>query len=421
MSISLNFPSKSLNMPKVLYYPAEYKKLDSIGHVVQYSVYDAESNSMKRTFIRLNTARKKYATLREFKAYVYELMATINLKLQQYSLLTIEGVVIPSSEPKVEPTPAVQPSVAEPIVAPVEPEPKKHKKRHNLQEVVSNFMNEKTKELRHASIRSYGSFTAIFLSWCKDNHIKYVDEVEYSTIAEFMNNVYNERNVSAVTYNNYVKLGRTLFTWLVDRCFTDSNKFEKIKKKTAGEKNRTLIAPAHRKQLLEATNIRPHYATLCMLVYSALIRPNEIRQIQLKHIHLDDCYIEIPGENAKNHHTRRSALTPQLVERLRSMNLDRYPADYYLFGSYIEPDKDMAAESTYRSYFDKVRERLGWDSRYTLYSFRDTGITEMLEAGIPNIDVMKHADHSSLDVTTIYTRHKDKSLIDKISSRAPKF
>jgi integrase len=224
-----------------------------------------------------------------------------------------------------------------------------------------------------------------------------------------------------VTYNNYVKLGRTLFTWLVDRCFTDSNKFEKIKKKTAGEKNRILIAPAHRKQLLDATNLRPHYATLCMLVYSALIRPNEIRHIQLKHIHLDDCYIEIPGENAKNHHTRRSALTPQLVERLRSMNLDRYPADYYLFGSYIEPDKDMAAESTYRSYFDKVRERLGWDARYTLYSFRDTGITEMLEAGIPNIDVMKHADHSSLDVTTIYTRHKDKSLIDKISSRAPKF
>ena len=103
MSISLNFPSKSLNMPKVLYYPAEYKKLDSIGHVIQYSVYEAESNSMKRTFIRLNTARKKYATLREFKAYVYELMATINLKLQQYSLLTIEGVVIPSSEPKAEP------------------------------------------------------------------------------------------------------------------------------------------------------------------------------------------------------------------------------------------------------------------------------------------------------------------------------
>lgn len=421
MSISLNFPSKSVSLPKVLYYPAEYKKLPSIGHCVQYSLYDAETNKMKRTVIKLNVARRNYPTLREFKAYVYEFMATINLKLQQYSLLTIEGVVIPSSGPKAEPTPAVQPSVAEPMAPPAEPEPKKHKKRHNLQEVVSNFMNEKTKELRQASIRSYSSFTTIFLSWCKENQIKYVDEVEYSTVAEFMNNVYNERNVSAVTYNNYVKLGRALFSWLVDRCFTDTNKFEKIKKKTAGEKNRILIAPAHRKQLLEATNIRPHYATLCMLVYSALIRPNEIRHIQLKHIHLDDCYIEIPGENAKNHHTRRSALTPQLVERLRSMNLDRYPLDYYLFGSYIEPDADMAAESTYRSYFDKVRERLGWDARYTLYSFRDTGITEMLEAGIPNIDVMKHADHSSLDVTTIYTRHKDKLLIDKISSRAPKF
>ena len=418
MSISINFPKKSVCMPKVLYYPAEYKKLPSIGYCVQYHVYDADTNSMKRNVIKLNVARKKYGTFKEFKEYVYELMATINYKLQQYSLLTIEGIVVPGTS-----SVATQQAEAQPTqtaVAVVEPKEKPIKK-HSVENTVSNFMNEKTKELRHDSIRSYRSFTKILQEWCDTQTIKYIEDMDYSTAADFMDYVYNSRGVSAVSFNNYVKLGRAFFSWILDKCYHKINIFERIKKKRTEDKHRILITPKDRQQLLEADNIRPNYATLCMLVYSALIRPGEIRQIQLKHIHLNERYIEIPGENAKNHHTRRSALSPQLVERLTAMNLDRYPSDYYLFGSYIEPSATIAAAKTYGDYFVKVRERLGWDSRYTLYSFRDTGITEMLQAGIPNIDVMKHADHSSLDVTTIYTRHKDCNLIDKISAKAPKF
>ncbi len=408
-------------MPKVLYYPAEYKKLPSIGYCVQYHVYDADSNSMKRNVIKLNVARKKYGTFKEFKSYVYELMATINYKLQQYSLLTIEGIIVPANSSVAAPSPEPQVVPAVQTSAPVVEATEKPTKKHSVENTVSNFMNEKTKELRHESVRSYKSFTKVLQEWSSKHAIKYIEDMDHATAAEFMDYVYNQRGVSAVSYNNYVKLGRAFFSWIIDKCYHKINIFERIKKKRVEDKHRILISPEDRQQLLQADNIRPNYATLCMLVYSALIRPGEIRQIQIKHIHLNERYIEIPGENAKNHHTRRSALSPQLVERLTAMNLDRFPSDYYLFGSYIEPSATIAATKTYGDYFVKVRERLGWDSHYTLYSFRDTGITEMLQAGIPNIDVMKHADHSSLDVTTIYTRHKDKSLIDKISSRAPKF
>jgi len=56
-----------------------------------------------------------------------------------------------------------------------------------------------------------------------------------------------------------------------------------------------------------------------------------------------------------------------------------------------------------------------------LYSFRDTGIYEMLKSGIDNLTVMQHADHSSLDITTIYANHADNQLISKIYEKAPKF
>lgn len=409
MLISLNFSSQSLKLPKVLYYPATLKKCGSIGYFVQYSVYNPETAKMDRKVIKLNRVREQYATLREFKAYVKELIASINVSLQQFSLVKFENVIAPGVSSSADETPTVQTTSADP------------QKKHAIKDSIKSFINEKEKELRVDSMRSYRSFTRIFKEWCSRQGVKFIEDCSHATAAKFMDYVYNVRDVSAVSYNNYIKMGRALFSWLLDKCHHTLNIFEKIKKKKPEEKHRLLISPEARKQLLNATNIRKNYTTLCMLVYSSLIRPNEIRQIQIKHIHLDKFYIEIPAENAKNHKTRYAALTPQLVARLFEMHLERYPLDYYLFGSCIEPAAKPAAKKTYTDYFDTVRTKLKWDKNYTLYSFRDTGITEMLESGIPNIDVMKHADHSSLDVTTIYTKHQDNNLIAKIASRAPEF
>lgn len=44
-----------------------------------------------------------------------------------------------------------------------------------------------------------------------------------------------------------------------------------------------------------------------------------------------------------------------------------------------------------------------------------------LKSGVPAIDVMKLTDHSSLDVTSIYVKHIDKTLCNKISKIAPNF
>jgi len=56
-----------------------------------------------------------------------------------------------------------------------------------------------------------------------------------------------------------------------------------------------------------------------------------------------------------------------------------------------------------------------------LYSFRDTGIFEMLKAGIDPLSVKQHADHHSLEMTTIYSNHADPHLTEIIHNQAPKF
>jgi integrase len=68
-----------------------------------------------------------------------------------------------------------------------------------------------------------------------------------------------------------------------------------------------------------------------------------------------------------------------------------------------------------------MKKRLKLPDEMQMYSLRDSGIYDMLKSGIDDLSVMQHADHSSLEMTTLYGNHFDKDLIKKIIDKAPKF
>jgi integrase len=101
--------------------------------------------------------------------------------------------------------------------------------------------------------------------------------------------------------------------------------------------------------------------------------------------------------------------------------LDKYNANYYLFGTDFLPAKEHAADRRFGKEWDKLRIALKLPPEMQLYSFRDTGIFEMLKSGVDDLTVMQHADHHSLDITTIYANHHDPNLSKIIYERAPEF
>lgn len=150
-------------------------------------------------------------------------------------------------------------------------------------------------------------------------------------------------------------------------------------------------------------------------------RSQEINQLQVKHLFLSEKFINVPAEVAKNHKMRRCAITPEISELIQKLKIDTFPADYYLFSGDLKPGKEPSGGLRYTREWDKVRKKLNLPAEMQLYSLRDTGIFDMLKSGIDDLSVMQHADHSSLDITTIYANHHDPNLIDKIYNQAPKF
>lgn len=292
-----------------------------------------------------------------------------------------------------------------------------------VRRLADKFVYEKSKELRPDTIRSYESWCKIFCEWLDGRGVKYVGELSRSLCADFMFYCSDVRGVSNTSWNNYLKYGKVFMSWCVEMGLMDVNWFEGMRRKIVGEKKRVLIPREERVRFVEwcdRSNWRG-FAVVGMLVYGSLIRPKEIRKIRVGDVNLDEGYIMIDGGVAKNRRSRMAVISVEVSERLREMRLERYPRSWFLFGSHLVPAECEAGRGCFIDLWSRVRDELGWSDRYKLYSLRDTGISEMLESGIPSVDVMKLADHSSLEITSVYAKHKDLGLVDKIRKRAPRF
>ena len=375
---------------KVLYLPAVLREYSG-GWRIEYWVLDPLTNKLVRQQVRAQRIAKRFKTKREARMFMSTVTQNINNRLA--------GGWNPLFQEE------------------------DSRLYHPLNKVLDIFLQEKTKELRLNTVRSYVSFTKMLKDWMKKEGIEIMcGRFNKLMAVRYMDYVYNTRNVSTVTYNNHIKLGRAMFSWLLEKCYIKTNPFEHIKSKAKGEKFRVLIPKEDRTRISEyLTAKKSNYLIVCQLVYNSLIRPNEIRQIRVGHINLKEHYITIPGANAKNHNKRVAALSPELEELISKLNIDRYPKDFYLFGEDLTPDKTSCGVARFTKEWVKLRTALKLPKTMQLYSLRDSGINNMIKSGIDDLTVMQHADHSSLEMTTVYAKHHDPNLVNTMYNNTPKF
>lgn len=292
-----------------------------------------------------------------------------------------------------------------------------------ISDVVKAYLAEKEKELRKATMICYRSFCRIFLEWVNANiPNSYASMFNRVHAVKYLDYIYNVRKVEARAWNNQLKMARAFFTWSFEKCYVKENPFDGIKTKRVKEKSRVLIPENVRKRIAKYFEGK-QMLIVSELVFSSLIRPKEINLIQLKHIDIKQKTIMIPGENAKTHNLRFAPLSHQTIELLKKLNIEKYPSDFYLFGSNDEmvPAKKPRAYSRFRKEWLDMRIALGLPDEMQLYSLRDTGINAMLKAGIDPLSVMQAADHHDLAMTTRYANHADPDLINKVYQSAPEF
>lgn len=93
---------------------------------------------------------------------------------------------------------------------------------------------------------------------------------------------------------------------------------------------------------------------------------------------------------------------PMEIAQLMADYIKSAFTDQYLFSEGYRPGKRLLTTRDTGRTWSNMRKALGLPDCYQFYSLKDTGITEMLEAGVPAKMVQELADHHSLEMTQKY-------------------
>jgi integrase len=143
--------------------------------------------------------------------------------------------------------------------------------------------------------------------------------------------------------------------------------------------------------------------------------------IKIKDIDMERQTIFIPAQSSKNGTARIGTMPDYLIGMLKRMNIEQYDPSWYLFSEGFSPGRKKVDSRKVAKRWEKLRSELKLPMSIKFYSLRDSGIIQMLEQGISAEYVRQQADHSSLDMTTIYSKHARPDGIEQIKHKIKGF
>lgn len=274
-------------------------------------------------------------------------------------------------------------------------------------EAVKKFMIEHQKESRKDTIRSYKSFTHFFENWLINNEMinNYCFTFNGQHANKLLSFVYQNNKIGSLTYNNYLRFFRILFNFFILKGYIKNNPFLGFKLKRIEDKKREIIPPETRKFIKEYlfNNNMKEYYYLSQLCYRCFIRPKEILNLKIENIDYKNKMLTLTASISKTHRERVIGIPDEIFEYFLSIkNLKK---ELFIFSKKYKPGGILLNTKDVGYTWAKMRTELNLPTKYQFYSLKDTGITEMLDAGVPTKIVKELAGHSSFSMTEKYT-HK---------------
>ena len=373
--------SLSFTCPRVTY--------GKSGTVLSFYAFDPESGKLRRKRIRIDRLGSRWFIRRREK----EICAKFTALLAQGWSPFVNGTAAVSEMCHQRPSKSSL-TIADAV------------SRHN--EYVANEV--KRKVMSEATGKTYLSYSRKLLDHL-DETVS-ADSVEISHLAGFIDACKASGN-SPKYCNSLIGWLKTLFGWLSERGIVCQNVASALKTETLSRQpGRPTLSEEERLELFRRLREAGHIEFLlaCMMEYYTYIRPNELYRLKVKMIDFAGQSILIPAEISKNRKTARVALPSVVADVMRELGIDRKNGECYVLGHGMKCCSKIGNAKQFGRFWDRhvvckggLYPALG-SRRVVFYSFKNSGITDMLEAGIPSVTVRDQARHQDLSTTEIYNR-----------------
>ena len=362
----------------IQYTPPVYKE-NKAGSYIEFTAFDPARGKMRRKTIKINRVkgvlnRRKYA-----KEYINRL----NIQFQK------------GWNPWIEGSGGDLATFEEGI----------GRYETHVEKMMSNGLFRKD---TYVGYKSYIKILREFIKTRRPTHYMY--QFDRTFCNEFLDWVFIDRNNGAQTRNNYLGFLKVFSGFLVEKGYLQSRPTEGISSisKRLYKKSRTVIPNEVIGELADYCKLHErHFLLACYLLYYCFIRPVEMTRLRVRDFNLKAGTVTIPAECSKNHKEQSVTLPKKVLLYAVELGVFSAPSDNFVFSYNLKPGPIEVDPKHFRDHWDNLRKPLKLRSEWKFYSLKDTGITAMLKAKMPAIDVRDQARHSSLAITEIYTDHTE--------------
>lgn len=222
------------------------------------------------------------------------------------------------------------------------------------------------------------------------------------------NNLWSNR-----TYNNNLSNISSIFNWFVKEEMISVNPFRgKIDKlKTTSGKNEW-----YRREILHdlipyIKNVQPELYYVIQFTYHLAVRSQqELIKLKIADIDFSLKRIRFRKEVSKNGREEYREWSDRFDYILSQMQLQQYPADFYIFGSGGKPGTRPAGKNTFANFYRPIKDKFTLAMEYTIYSFKHTRVVHEMMKGTDAYEIQYLCRHSSLEETLTYMRGFDIKL-----------
>lgn len=259
--------------------------------------------------------------------------------------------------------------------------------------------------LRPDTLRTYNSNLNLLKQYFEEKKIKFVFALELKkhVCVNYLDWIYIERNSSPRTRNNHLAFLRLFSAFLIGRGILNENPTMGIQAIKPPPKTRQIFPEAIKQKIYDELQTYDNgYPALCMSTYFCFIRNTELGKLKVWMINFNDNSIFLPKEISKNKKDESVTIPSQFLDDIKK-HVGDSPSDHFVFSNdEFKPGiKKMTANKIANAWVI-LRDKLNLDRIYQFYGLKDTGITDLLNSGVPAIKVRDQARHSELKITEMY-------------------
>lgn len=259
--------------------------------------------------------------------------------------------------------------------------------------------------IRKDTRRSYIHYSTRVKEFVRHEELQTIlsHDLDEDFVNRYLDHQRTVRGVSAKTRDNHLSWMKSFCNWMISKKYLTTNPTLGIKRINTKTKTRTIIDTNTRDKIFSYWKEKDNnFLTLCLVCYYCLVRRTELTKIKVANVNLENKTLFIDSTESKNKKNAHVTIPDEIIEVLRDHVKDAAPSDL-LFGKGYIPGPLALRPNAITKRWSYMRDKLNIPKEIQWYSLKDSGITDLLRAGVPLISVRDQARHSSSAQTDTYT------------------